>query len=100
MRGSKKLANFDGHLKPGKKAVGRGQFENILTTSFLLKMRTGAQILNLIYKDTSTLTVSSLRIGIMKNANHVDHHCNNHIDGHDDDDIVHNDDEDVDDDDS
>ena len=34
-RGSKKLANFDGHLKPGKKVVGRGKFENILTTSFL-----------------------------------------------------------------
>ena len=23
-RGSKKLANFDGHLKPGKKVVGEG----------------------------------------------------------------------------
>ena len=39
-QGGKKLANFDGHFKQGKKVTGRGQFENILTTSSLHKNET------------------------------------------------------------
>ena len=48
-QGGKKLANFDGHFEQGKKVTGRGQFENILTTSSLHKNETGWQTLFIIW---------------------------------------------------